>query len=405
MTATRPLILHLTGEYPDPVRNRTTPAVKNFIDRLPDFDHLIISLKRCGDPRRTYCRIFDWQDNQKVVALGYWAPPGGILHRWMMAKVTRAVELILDEEARRPALVSAHKLTIEGVLALALKRRRGLPYTCAVRGEVEDKFFRFKPELRSLFGRVVAEAECLYYVSAWFRPRIEERYPGRTKAASLLPNFIAPTTLSDKSSPDPNALVTVMDLNVYRRKGLPELIEALGMARRVRPALRLDVIGWTSPKVQREIDDLVEKHGVGGSIRFLGTLDNAAVIGRLPSYAGFVLPARNETFGMSYVEALLAGVPIVYSRDSGIDGYLDGLDVGIGVPAGDAGALEQAMLSLIDRAPALRGSIRQNYRALQARFMPDSYLSHYRALVAATLAPAAANSSIAAADARSEAVA
>jgi len=382
VTPARPLILHITGEYPDPVRNRTTPAVKNFIDRLPEFDHLIVSLKRCGDPRRTYCRSFAWEGNRKVVALGYWALPGGLLHRWSMRRLTNAVERILEAEARRPALVSAHKLAIEGVVALALKKRLGLPYTCAVRGEVEDKFFRFKPGLRGLFGRVVAEAECLYYVSAWFRPRIEARYPGYTRDASLLPNFIAPTTLPGTSAPDPQALVTVMDLHVYRRKGLPELIAALALARRTRPGLRLDVIGWSSPGVQSEIDALIARQGVTDAVRFLGTLGNAEVIRRLPAYAGFVLVARNETFGMSYVEAMLAGVPILYSRGSGIDGYLDGLDVGIGVPVGEVGALATGLSELADGAPAFRKAIRDGYAVIRDRFMPDAYLAHYRRLVA-----------------------
>lgn len=382
MTATRPLILHLTGEYPDPVRNRTTPAVKNLIDRLPEFDHLIVSLKRCSDPRRTYCRAFPWEGNRKVVALGYWALPGGILHRWAMHRLTAKVEAILAAEPRVPTLVNAHKLAIEGVVALALKQRRGLPYVCAVRGEVEDKFFRFKPELAALFGRIVAGAECLYYVSAWFRPRIEARYPGLTRAASLLPNFILPAAPPEHAEPAPATLVTVMDLHVYRRKGLPDLLAALAQARRVLPGLRLDVIGWSSPGVQAEVDALVERHGLKDAVRFLGTLGNAEVIRRLPDYAGFVLAARNETFGMSYVEALQAGVPILYTRDSGIDGYLDGLDVGVGVPVGDVPALAQGLRDLVDRGPGFRAAIRASQALIRERFGPEQYLAHYRQLVA-----------------------
>lgn len=246
---------------------------------------------------------------------------------------------------------------------------------------MEDKFFRFKPELKSLFGRVVAGAECLYYVSAWFRPRIEARYPGLTRDSSLLPNFIAPSTPPDRVEPAAARLVTVMDLHVHRRKGLPDLLAALALARQARPELTLDVIGWSSPGVQAKVDALVERHGVRTAVRFLGTLANAEVIGRLPGYAGFVLAARNETFGMSYVEALMAGVPILYTKGSGIDGYLHGLDVGIGVPQGDVPALAAGMRALLEQAPVLRAEIRRSHAALCDRFGPDRYLIHYRGLV------------------------
>ena len=44
--AHRPLILHITGDYPDPSRAPTTVAVKRLIDGLVDCDHVIVSLTR-----------------------------------------------------------------------------------------------------------------------------------------------------------------------------------------------------------------------------------------------------------------------------------------------------------------------------------------------------------------------
>jgi glycosyltransferase involved in cell wall biosynthesis len=378
----RPLILHLSAEYPDPLRDRTTPAVKGFIDRLPEFDHLIVSLKRFSDSRRSYMKEFDWRGNQKVVAIGYWAPPAGMLHRPRMRALARTIESIVEREPIRPVLTTAHKLTVEGVVAHELRRRIGLPYVCCARGEVETKFFRFKPGLRSLFGDVIREAEAIYYVSAWFRRWIEERYPGHVRAASLLPNFISSEFAPDFRPAPPDRLVTVMDLNVYRRKGLPELIEALALARKVNPALSLDVIGWSTPRLTAKAEALIAAADLRDWVRLEGFVDNAEVLRRLPSYAGFVLPSRNETFGMAYVEALLSGVPILYGRDTGIDGYLDGLDVGVAVTIGDVADLARGLLTLAARAHLMRRAIRANYADLRGRFSPKPYLSHYAEVVA-----------------------
>src|SRR5690606_9127918 len=50
----------------------------------------------------------------------------------------------------------------------------------------------------------------------------------------------------------------------------------------------------------------------------------------------FVMPSKNETFGLVYIEALSQGIPVVYGRKYGIDGMhshnigeaADGDDVG-----------------------------------------------------------------------------
>ena len=43
----------------------------------------------------------------------------------------------------------------------------------------------------------------------------------------------------------------------------------------------------------------------------------------LNGYTALVLPTLRETFGMVYIEALFAGVPILYSQDRGVDGFFD----------------------------------------------------------------------------------
>ena len=139
----RPLILHITGDYPDPVRNRTTFAVKNFIDLLEDCDHLIFSIRRCLHPRDTYRRSFEEGPGRRLFALGYWGLPGGLFHRNAMGRIALEIRETLSELGVAPDLVMAHKLTIEGVVAYRLWQTLELPYVCCVRGEVEDKLFRF----------------------------------------------------------------------------------------------------------------------------------------------------------------------------------------------------------------------------------------------------------------------
>jgi len=380
--ARRSTILHITGDYPDPVRNRTTPAVKNFIDLLDDCDHVIVSIKRYSRKSDCYRREFDMGPGRRVIALGYEALPAGLFHRRAMARIAAEIGNIVSELRAAPDLVVAHKLTIEGVIAYQLRQKLGLPYICCVRGEVEDKFFRYKPELKALFGAVIAQSEALFYVSAWFKDRIEKTYPGLPRRQELLPNFSnLPIVKSCAPPRDGHVFVTALDLDMYRRKGFHHLLEALVEARKRVPDLRLDVIGWSTPATMDKLKRLVRRVGAATAVQFLGVLPHEGVLRAMPRYGAMVLPARNETFGMVYVEALLSGVPILYTAGSGIDGYLDDLYVGTPVQAGNVKAIAEGLCELALGGKRYRQNILGDYETLRTRFSPAPYLRNFRELV------------------------
>jgi glycosyltransferase involved in cell wall biosynthesis len=114
-------------------------------------------------------------------------------------------------------------------------------------------------------------------------------------------------------------------------------------------------------------------------------LPNAELLAALPRYRALLLPSLNETFGMVYVEALFAGLPILFTRGTGIDGYLDGLDVGHAVPPRDVDAIAAATLDLWRRSDTLRANIASAAPQLFATFDPATNLARYRADVRAAV--------------------
>ena len=49
----------------------------------------------------------------------------------------------------------------------------------------------------------------------------------------------------------------------------------------------------------------------------------------------FIMPSFNETFGLVYIEALSQGLPIIYSKGQGVDGYFEEGEVGFGCNPND----------------------------------------------------------------------
>jgi glycosyltransferase involved in cell wall biosynthesis len=95
-------------------------------------------------------------------------------------------------------------------------------------------------------------------------------------------------------------------------------------------------------------------------------------------YRGLVLPSLNETFGMVYVEALFSGIPVIYTAGTAIDGYLDGLDVGIAVPPRNVVQICAALLDIWHRSAEYRENIAKAAPNLFSIFDPESHLATYR---------------------------
>jgi glycosyltransferase involved in cell wall biosynthesis len=171
--------------------------------------------------------------------------------------------------------------------------------------------------------------------------------------------------------------VSVLDLNVYRKKGFHWLISALALAAKKHPDVTLDVFGWSNERVDREIRKLARAAGCTNRIRFRGVRPHAQIIGELPEYVALLLPSVNETFGMVYLEALLAGVPVLYTRGTGIDGHLDGLRVGVGVTAGAVEEIAAAIDDLSCNAAQWRDAVWRQRPDLISRFGQEGIVARY----------------------------
>jgi glycosyltransferase involved in cell wall biosynthesis len=114
----------------------------------------------------------------------------------------------------------------------------------------------------------------------------------------------------------------------------------------------------------------------------LGRLDEDAMAGWLSRAGVYALPARYEPFGLSILEAALAGcAPVVGDIASLREVWAD---AAVFVPPGDDAALRAAIDELIADAPKrARVAARARVRAMQytPRRMAEAYLAAYRSLV------------------------
>lgn len=373
----RATVLHLAVDYPNVNQRETTHAVRNFVLANRDVGHVVVALTRSPDPRRQNLVVGDGTGDDRVFSMRYWGLPKGVLLLLSMMIVARRVRRLLGRRGITVDLVHAHKLCFEGIAGYLLSRWLGVPLVCSVRGDSERLALRYLPHYRPLHRRVARHARRLYYVSAWIRPVIERRLGAPVERGALLPNFCDGTTPIPAATPKAGRLVSILHLDVYEKKGLDRLLPAFARLAERQPDVSLDIIGRGTPDSIRRIEALIDGCGLRGRACLLGPLPRAELMARLPDYGAMCLPSHNETFGMVYVEALLSGVPILYSRGTGIDGFLDGIEGAIGVDPSSTEEIAAALAALRAGHARMRAWLVEHHALVAARFDATTYVARY----------------------------
>lgn len=149
------------------------------------------------------------------------------------------------------------------------------------------------------------------------------------------------------------------------------LLEAFQVALRDRD-VTLDLVG--DGPLRGELQAQIERLGMTGRVRLLGTLDHGEVVRRLGAqeWAAVVLASgatgdEEEGIPVSLMEAMAAGVPVV-ATDSGGTQELVGDGAGLIVPVGDRGALAEAIRSI-----ATDGGLRERLALAGRRRVAEAF--------------------------------
>lgn len=200
------------------------------------------------------------------------------------------------------------------------------------------------------------------------------------KDIKVIPNFIglqktervSPCKRSVMASAD--ELIVTHISNFRKVKRVDDVVRVFYGIQQQLPA-KLIMVG-DGP--EREIaDQLCKDLGIKKKVLFLG---NTSDIDRILCFTDlFLLPSESESFGLSALEAMAAGVPVVSSNagglsevnEEGVSGYL--------CPIGDVQTMAEKAIYILSDKDRLE-QFKQNARKVAARFDEEKIIPMYEAL-------------------------
>lgn len=384
--AHRPVLLHITADHPDSINAAKTKAVSSLLAASPWAEHLVYSLNRVAWPAAV--TPFAPSEAGGVFCARYLGLPFGLgLSHWM-ANVASDIEAQLRESGVRPGLIHAHKLTFEGIAAERLSERLQLPYVLTVRGHTDHRVIAAKPLLRSRFRRIVRKARQVFFLAPWSHARLEAQLGISIPHARMLPNICARMAAPDDDARPQSRFVSLFHFRNHRVKNIERVFLALHRLRGEGAEVTLDVIGAGDDAELTMMRTLAQRSGVSEWVRCLRAMSHEELRPALADYAALVLPSYPETFGMVYIEALSAGLPVIYARNSGIDGYIDEELIATAVDHRDIGAIVAAMRSVLERKDDARRRVLEFCAAGGLDiFSAASAAETYRTVISASLGP------------------
>lgn len=353
-------VLHISADYPDAFQPGKTRAIANLVEATGgQLDHLVYSLNRVNgwqgwvQPGRT--AIVDAQPG--LVTMRYHAPRWGLMLARSMDGVAAAIAADLAARNFDPDLIHGHKLSFEGLAAQVLARRLGKPFVISLQGNTDQKVISARRDLHRRYQALWHEAAHVFHFSPWIDQWCQDRFGTRRGPTALLPCIVASERILAPSE-NADTVCTAFNLDFWQNKNLQTLVEAIAIARREVPGLKFKIAGAGSDEATAHVTRLVETAGLAEITTLSGRVSPEQIQDWMNDAAVFALPSRRETFGMVFIEALLAGTPIVYPTGTAVDGYFAGAEFARAADAGSPQDIAAAIVAAIRSKtikPQLRG--------------------------------------------------
>ncbi|HSU96525.1 MAG TPA: N-acetyl-alpha-D-glucosaminyl L-malate synthase BshA [Gemmatimonadaceae bacterium] len=243
------------------------------------------------------------------------------------------------------------------------------------------------PSFHAITKFSIEKSDRITAVSEYLRAETFNAFHCTGCRVAVIPNFVDPAVYDRSLYSRPELLPFAGDRKVLMH------ISNFRTVKRVRDVVRIFAkVAAETPSILVMVGDGPERPaaedearilGVGNSVFFLGKIETVAPL--LASADVFLLPTSSESFGLSALEAMASGVPVVGSDSGGLPEVVTNGVTGLLYPVGDVDSMAAGVLSIITDPSRQADMGAAGADDARKRFALDTVVSQYEELYRSAL--------------------
>ncbi len=279
-------------------------------------------------------------------------------------------------------LVHAYKLYSDGGVAYKLYSRYRIPYIVTIRNSDINVFLKYMVHLKPYAKKILLSAQNIVFVSPAYTGIIKKEFADIYTIICdkfiVIPNGIDSfwqknLSISQKVISYPIRLLFVGRFD--KNKNIESIIKT---AKALEGNYILRIVGGGGNNEQK-----IKKIAFNNpnSIELYPKVKKEELLKHYQQSHIFVMPSFYETFGLVYIEAMTQGLPVVYSKGQGIDGYFEEGSIGYSVNPTKYESILQAINKITDRYHAISKNCIKSASDFKWSEIASTYLILYKNII------------------------
>lgn len=288
---------------------------------------------------------------------------------YLLREIERTIPL------KQIKLIHAHTLFSSGYVAYKLYKKYGIPYIVAIRNTDVNLFMRFMRHLRPIGRNIVYNAKKIIFISPEYKKYVLSRYLPQSfeEKTTVIPNGIDKLFLDNKSQHNPttNIIRLIYIGRLEKNKNIDTIIHVSDILIQKGHEVHLCMVGRIT---NERYYDMIK---VREYIEWHDQCSKEEVLSFLRQNDIFLMPSYHETFGLVYAEAMSQGLPLIYTKGQGFDGFFSDGEVGFAVPPNDYDYIIKRILDIQNNYKIISNHCVQNANIFDWQSIGEKYNELY----------------------------
>lgn len=252
-----------------------------------------------------------------------------------------------------PEIIHSHSLIVNGFIACRYNKKTKTPYVVTVRNTDINIFLTKSYIFRRIGEYILNHASAVLFLSPAYRDiQLKKNISSDTFKKILPKTFIVPNGINDfwleNVAKEPNKLTEspvriIFSGKLRENKNLKGLIEACERLNSIKMLVSLDIVGEGPLKPylsNLKTSTKIKLHGFISDKKQLASIYRSCHI--------MVVPSFRESFGLIYAEGMSQGLPAIYTKGQGFDGFFKDGEIGYAVNPHDTNDIANKIKKVID---------------------------------------------------------